>query len=94
VRGNSLSRHKECVSELSVVRREIARRAYQVNSQAQGEISRWLSTLERNTMREKTQLRVTEHSETLCQEGINLVQVCKRTTQLEMLESLRESQNY
>ena len=32
---NSVSQHKECVSELNGVRREVVRRAYQVNSQTQ-----------------------------------------------------------
>jgi hypothetical protein len=82
------------VSEFSGVRREAARRAHQINSQTQGEISRWLSALEGKTMWEETQLRVTEHSEILFQEGIELVRVCTRTTPLEVLESLGESQNY
>jgi hypothetical protein len=78
------------MSELSGVRREPARRAYKVDSQNLEEISRWLSTLERNTMEEETQSRVTEYSETLCQEGIEKVQENTSATQLEMLESLRE----
>jgi endonuclease III len=68
-----VSRRKECVFEISGVRREVARRAYQVNSQTQGEISRWLSTLERKTMWEEAQFSVIEYSKTLCQEGIELV---------------------
>jgi hypothetical protein len=61
------------VSELSGVRREDARRVHQVNSQTRGEISSWLSTLERKTVWEEAQFRVIEHSETLFQEGIELV---------------------
>jgi hypothetical protein len=53
------------VSELSGVRREISRRAYQVNSQIQGEISRWLNVVEGNIVQSETQSRVTEHSEAL-----------------------------
>jgi hypothetical protein len=68
-----VSRHKECMSELSGVRREVSRRAHQINLQTQGEISRWLSTLERKTVWGEAQFRVTEHSEILCQEGIELV---------------------
>jgi hypothetical protein len=61
------------VSELSGVRREVSRRAHQINSQTQGEISRWLSSLKRNTVWREAQSRVTEHSGILCQEGIELV---------------------
>jgi uncharacterized protein with PIN domain len=68
-----VSRCKECVSELSGVRREAARRAHQINLQTQGEISRWLSSLERKTVWGEAQFRVTEHSEILFQEGIELV---------------------
>jgi hypothetical protein len=49
-RGNFVSQRKECVSELSGVRREVVRRVYQVRSQTWKEISRWLSTLERKTV--------------------------------------------
>jgi hypothetical protein len=68
-----MSRHKECVSELSGVRREASRRAHQSNSQTREEISRWLGTLEIKTMQRKTQSKVIEHSEVLFQEGIKLV---------------------
>jgi hypothetical protein len=63
----------ECMSELSGVRREAIRRAHQDNSQTWEEISRWLSTLERNTVWEETQRRVVEHSVTLFQEDIEKV---------------------
>ena len=61
------------MSELSGVRRETARRAYHINSQTHEEVLRWSSTLEINTVEEETQSRVTEHSETICQEGIEKV---------------------
>jgi hypothetical protein len=88
-RGNFVSQCKECVYELNGFIREASRRAYQINSQIHGEISRWLSTLERKTVWEKAQFRVIEYSKKLCQEGIELVQVCARTTWLEVLEPLR-----
>jgi hypothetical protein len=50
------------MSELSGVKRETTRRAYQDNSQTQEEISRWLSTLERNIVCGETHHRVTEYS--------------------------------
>jgi hypothetical protein len=53
------------MSELNGVRRETVRREYWVNSQTQGEISRWLSTFERKTEWEEAQFRVTENSKTL-----------------------------
>jgi hypothetical protein len=61
------------VSEINGVRREVSRRAYQINLQTQGEISRWLSSLKRKTVWRITQSRFTEHSGILCQEGIELV---------------------
>ena len=61
------------MSELSGVRREAAKRAHRVNLQTQGEISRWLSPLKRKTVWEKAQFKVTEHSEILYQESIELV---------------------
>jgi hypothetical protein len=70
--GNSVSRSKECVSELSGVRREVARRAHQIYSLTRGEVSRWLISLKGNTMWRETRSRVTEHSGILCQEGIEL----------------------
>jgi hypothetical protein len=70
--GNSVSQHKECISELSGVRREVARRAHQIYLQTQGEISRWLSPLKIKTVWREAQSRVTEHSGILCQEGIEL----------------------
>jgi hypothetical protein len=51
-----VSQRKECVSELSGFIREAAKRVHQVNSQTQGEISRWLSTLERKTVWESVGL--------------------------------------
>jgi uncharacterized protein with PIN domain len=70
---NSVSRCKECGSELSGVRREAARWACQIYLQTQGEISRWLGPLKIKTVWRETQCRVTEHSGILCQEGIELV---------------------
>jgi hypothetical protein len=61
------------MSELNGVRREVSRRAYQVNSQTQGEISRRLSSLKRKTVWGEMQFRVTKHSRILSQEGIELV---------------------
>jgi hypothetical protein len=87
---NTVSQCKECVFELSEVRREASRRAHQNNSQTREEISRWLSSLERKTMWEETQCRVTEYSVTLYQEGIEKVQERTRTTHYKVLESLRE----
>jgi DNA-binding transcriptional regulator YdaS (Cro superfamily) len=60
------------MSELSGVRREAARRAHQIYSLTQGEISRRLSPLKRKTVWREAQSRVTEHSGILCQEGIEL----------------------
>jgi hypothetical protein len=71
--GNSISQRKDCVSECSGVKREDARREHPINSQTQGEISRWLSTLERKTVWNKAQFKVTEHSKILFQEGIEIV---------------------
>jgi hypothetical protein len=68
--GNSVSRRKECVFELSGVRREVARRAHQINLQTRREISRWLRPLKINTVWREAQCRFTEHSGILCQEGI------------------------
>jgi hypothetical protein len=91
---NSISRCKECVSKLSGVRREFVRRAHQINLQTQGEISRRSSSLKRKTMWGEAQFRVTEHSGTLFQEGIKLLQDHTGATHSGVLESLRESQNY
>jgi hypothetical protein len=90
--GNSVSRRKECMSELIRVRREAARRAHQDNSQTRREISRWLNTLERKTVWEEAQHRVTEYSVILCQEGIEKVRVHTRETHSGVLEALREPQ--
>ena len=68
-----LSQHKECVSEISGVKREFSRREYQANSQTQGEISRWLSPLKIKTGWREAQSRVTEYSGILWQEGIEPV---------------------
>jgi hypothetical protein len=71
--GNYVRRRKECVSKLNEVKREFSRRAHQINLQTQGEISRWLSSLKRKVVWEKTQFTVIEYSEALYQEGIKLV---------------------
>ena len=72
--------------ELSGFKREVARRAHQDNSQTQEEISRWLGALERKTVWEETQGKVTKHSVTLCQEGIEQVQEPTRATHSEVLK--------
>ena len=80
------------MSELSGVRRETARREYQVNSQTRVGISRWMGTLERNLVKEETQHKFIEYSVIICQEGIEKVREHTRATHSEVLESLRESQ--
>jgi hypothetical protein len=69
---DSVIRHKQCVSELSGVRRKVARRAHQIYLQTQGEISRQLSPLKIKTVWREAQSRVTEYSGILCHEGIDL----------------------
>jgi hypothetical protein len=61
------------VFELSGVRRDISMREYEVNLQNHREISIWLSTLERKTVWGEAHLRVTGDSETVFQEGIELM---------------------
>jgi hypothetical protein len=61
-----VSRSKECVSELIRVRREVARREHQDNSQTHSGISRLLNTLGRKVVWEKAQHRVVEYSVRLC----------------------------
>jgi hypothetical protein len=78
------------VFELDRVRREATRRAHRDNSQTQREISRWLGTLERKTVWEEGQCRVTEYSVILYQDGIEKVRERTKATHFEVLETLRE----
>jgi hypothetical protein len=71
--GNFVSQGKECVPELSGVRREVSKRAHQVNLHTHGENSRRLSSLKRKTVWGEAQSRFTEQSGILYQEGIELV---------------------
>jgi hypothetical protein len=71
--GNYVSQSKDCVSDLSGLRREVSKRAHQINLQTQGEISRRWSSLKGKTVWEKAQSKVTKHSGILFQEGIKLV---------------------
>jgi hypothetical protein len=78
--------------ELIQVKREVARRAHQINSQTRRGISRLLNTLERKVVWEKAQGRVTEQSVIFFQEDIELVRVCIGETHLGVLETLRQPQ--
>jgi hypothetical protein len=69
---NSVSQCNACIFELDGIRREVSRRTHQINLQTQGDISRWLSPLKIKTVWREAQLKVTEHSRILCQEGLEL----------------------
>jgi hypothetical protein len=64
--------------------------AQQDNSQNRRGISRLWNTLERKTVWEEAQHRVTEHSIRLFQEGIDQVRVCTGETHFGVLETLRK----